>query len=82
MNMAKLQNNGYVSCFADNKVLCKVAPDSLISKGHNSNILMFYEIFQSSSDIKSCKLNMVNMVPRHILDIVKQRISKHIAYCI
>jgi len=82
MNMAKLQNNGYVSCFADNKVLCKVAPDSLISKGHNSNILMFYEIFQSSSDVKSCKLNMVNMVPRYILDIVKQRISKHIAYCI
>jgi len=86
MNMAKLNKsvglNNYISCFAENKIPCKIASDSLINKKMNNEIVMFYEIFQSSNDIKSCKLNMVNIVPYHLLEIVKSRLSKNVAYCI
>jgi hypothetical protein len=75
----------YVSCFATVKKFAKINQDSFLvshGKGKLPKILMYDELFQSSHDARVLKMNIVNKIPDHVFNRLKQLYGSHIKYCI
>ena len=78
--LSKGHKDTYESCFAQVKKMCKIDRDSFI-RG-NPKMVLYEEIFMSSVDSRFLKLNMVNIIPGNVWDVIKEKYGNYIKYCI
>lgn len=70
----------FVSCFAQNKKFARINQDSFLDKP--DKVIMYDEMFMSSSNAKFMKLNMVSNIPHNVWERLKELKGEYIRYCL
>ena len=81
INIAKKQNNKYLTCFPVEKVYCFPDPKSSLKLSIKPEFLIYYELFMMRETQRELKLNIVSKLPTVILDDIKKKYKKYIEDC-